>query len=154
MRRRHRAREAEAAGHQRPHRRRGGEGELDVLLEVAVVVDVAGRAIRAARQLAQRRQRWGWGRDSWCREGPTSWSKARRGTPARQPSTAARCGTFSSRARGLGLSGRRSGSPWRSSQAVGQRAAEAVAVGAAVDLGGERRRPAGAGGELGGARSE
>ena len=53
VRRGHRAAQAVAAGHQRPDRRRRREGELDVALEIAAVVDVARGAVRPARQLGE-----------------------------------------------------------------------------------------------------
>ena len=61
-------------------------------------------------------------------------------TPARQPSIAARCGTIELARQGLGLERQKIGRHG-AQHPVGQRPAEAVAVGAAVDLGGERRRP-------------
>ena len=139
VRRRHRAREAEAAGRQRPHGGRGREGELDVLLEVAVVVDVAGRAMRAARQLAQR---------AGAELGAAAVGAEQVPLHGQKPGAHAGEAALDRGAlrdiqlarQGLGLDrqkiGRHGGQ-----HAVGQRPAEAVAVGAAVDLGGERRRP-------------
>ena len=60
--------------------------------------------------------------------------------PARQASMAARCGTSRSRASFLGLRWREIGRHAGQHQ-VGELAAEPVAVGAAIDLGGQRRRP-------------
>jgi hypothetical protein len=53
MRRRCRTAEAEAADAQRADQWRGRERQLDVAREVAAIVDVARRAVGAARQLVQ-----------------------------------------------------------------------------------------------------
>src|SRR6476620_12055890 len=53
VRRAHRAGETEATVMQWPHSGCRCEGELDVLLEVAFVVDVAGGTMSAARQLGE-----------------------------------------------------------------------------------------------------
>ena len=139
VRRRHRAREAEAAGHQRPHRRRGRKGEFDVLLEVAVVVDVAGRAMRAARQLAQR---------PGAELGAAAVGAEQVPLHGQQPGAHAGQAALDRGAlRDFQFARQRLGLDWQKigrhggQHAVGQRPAEAVAVGAAVDLGGERRRP-------------
>ncbi len=139
VRRRHRAREAEAAGRQGPHGGRGREGEFDVLLEVAVVVDVAGRAMGAARQLAQR---------AGAELGAAAVGAEQVPLHGQKPGAHAGEAALDRGAlrdvelarQGLGLDwqkiGRHGGQ-----HPVGQRPAEPVAVGAAVDLGGERRRP-------------